>query len=94
MVEKTRFYNSLENRQAIIDEEIARGFSLLHDDFKDINGNDTDGKSGRLIFTNTTQKETRQSKSLTDALMEILKERGVDSDQEIAKFKRILDKEP
>ena len=47
---RIEFYNSLANRKALLISAHAIGESIVHDDFLDQAGNETDGKSGRLTL--------------------------------------------
>ena len=44
------YYSDLRQRDDLITTANLGGESMIHDDFVDINGNPTDGKSGRLTF--------------------------------------------
>ena len=94
MAEKTRFYLSKNERQIVIDDERQRKFHMLHDDFVDSLGNATDGNSGRITFTNIETKEPAKSKrTLSDALVQLLSDKGIESDVDISKLEKILGRE-
>lgn len=66
-----KYYSSLNERKVLIKSANARGESTIHDDFKDINNNNTDGKSGRLTFdiiSNTVNPIFERQQELTKKL--------------------------
>ena len=93
MVDKEIFYPSKKQRTNILEKENTKGFQQIHDDFVDAQGIPTDGTSGRLTLTDAVKKVQKVPRGLTDALVDILADRGITSDVEIAKFKKILDRE-
>ena len=44
------FYSDLRQKNTLLDDATPLGESMIHDDYVDISGNPTDGKSGRLTF--------------------------------------------
>jgi len=55
MAEFIFFYADKPERGTIIGRENSLGRRLLHDDFVNDEGNPTDGKSGRLTFSDTDE---------------------------------------
>lgn len=55
-----KYYKSLEEKEQFKREALTRGESTKHNDFIDIDGKPTDGKSGRLTF------EVLQTPDLTE----------------------------
>ena len=55
MAEFTFFYRDRTQRQNIIRRENNLGRRLLNDDFIDADGNATNGRSGRLTFTDDAE---------------------------------------
>ena len=66
---RIEFYNSLANRTALLNSAHTLGESTIHDDFIDINGNPTDGKSGRLTLDIQTAPPLTQDQITVRAII-------------------------
>lgn len=68
-----KYYNSLKRKKSLVKAANKRGESTVHDDFIDVNGNATDGKSGRLTFeviVSTPDPNFIRKKELTGKLQD------------------------
>jgi hypothetical protein len=72
MARKERFYDNKTHRKTIVDEENLLGFRYTHDDFLDNQGNPTNGKSGKLTFTDEPISEVVKTKMTASAFIEEL----------------------
>lgn len=65
-----KYYSHWDERAKLLDSYNNRGFRCKHDDYTDKDGSPTDGKSGRLTFSNDIEESQPIIKSDVDILRE------------------------
>ena len=78
-MERIEFYRDIIQRDNLKQRANTIGESTIHDDFIDINGNPTDGTSGKLTFDIKPDPVQRPKRDLseTDFINELANERDV-----------------
>ena len=61
MAEKILYYNDEAERDTLLAQEKANGFSVKHDDFLDSDGNPTEKGKGKLTFTDSPLADPKDS---------------------------------
>lgn len=86
---RTIYYSTPQQRQDLKDAAHAIGESNIEDSFLDIDGNDTDGNSGRLIFDVRIADPPTQDQIRVRELMAKLDDGTFNVNQDIKEFLKL-----